>query len=167
MPPGAPGGERASGGPGPGGGFNGGQRPTPEQIEQMRQRFAQGGGGGGGFNGGQRPTPEQIEQMRQRFAQGGGAGGFRPGGGNGGGFGGDNQGQPRQRRGTVMVKNAAGELEARQVVIGVTDRIHGQVLDGLKEGEEVVVGKRDETPTASSQTSNSDPRRGGFGFRPF
>ena len=42
-------------------------------------------------------------------------------------------------------------------------------MKGLKEGEEVVVGKRDETPTAaSSQSNNSDPRRGGgFGFRPF
>jgi macrolide-specific efflux system membrane fusion protein len=162
--PGAAGdGGSAPAGP-PGGGFNGGQPPSPEQLEQMRQRFAQGGGGGGGFNGGQRPTPEQIEQMRQRFAQGGGGGGgFRQGG-----FGGGVSGAaPRQRRGTVMVKKADGTLEARQVVIGITDRIHGQVLEGLKEGEQVVVGKRDETPAVS--TSNQNQNRGfpGGGFRPF
>jgi membrane fusion protein, macrolide-specific efflux system len=42
----------------------------------------------------------------------------------------------------VMVKRADGMLEARQVVVGVTNRVHGEVLEGLKEGEEVVVGKR-------------------------
>src|SRR5690606_37625412 len=114
----------AAGGPARGG-FNGGQAPSPEQMEQIRQRMAQGGGaprGGGGFNGGQRPTPEQMEQFRQRMGQGGegGFGGF-------GAAGGARQGA--QRRGTVMVKTADDTLEPRQVVIGVTDRVYGQVLE--------------------------------------
>jgi len=46
------------------------------------------------------------------------------------------------RNGTVMVKKADGTFEARQVAVGVADRVHGEVLEGLKEGEEVVVGKR-------------------------
>jgi membrane fusion protein, macrolide-specific efflux system len=143
----------------PGGGF-GGQRP--------------GGGGFGGFNA-QNMTPEQREEMIRRFREqggGGGAGFGRFGGGAPGGGGGVTR-QPQQRRGTVMVKLADGKLEPRQVVIGVTDRIRGQVLEGLKEGEEVVVGKRDQTPAtpASTPTQNFDPRRGGGfpggGFRPF
>jgi multidrug efflux pump subunit AcrA (membrane-fusion protein)/beta-lactamase regulating signal transducer with metallopeptidase domain len=46
-----------------------------------------------------------------------------------------------RRNGTVMVKKADSTLETRQVVVGATDRVHGEVLEGLKEGEEVVVGR--------------------------
>jgi macrolide-specific efflux system membrane fusion protein len=56
----------------------------------------------------------------------------------------------QRRNGTVMVKKADGTLEARQVVVGVTDRVHGEVLEGLKEGEEVVVGKREAEAAAAS-----------------
>ncbi|MEW6234810.1 MAG: efflux RND transporter periplasmic adaptor subunit [Candidatus Omnitrophota bacterium] len=81
-----PGMDGANSGRRSGGGRTGGGRPdfenmTPEQREQMRQRFqnrqpgeGQPGGGqmGGGQMGGGRPdfqnmTPEQREQMRQRF----------------------------------------------------------------------------------------------------
>lgn len=48
----------------------------------------------------------------------------------------------QRRNATVMVKKADGTLEARQVVVGVTDRVHGEVLEGLKEGERVVVNNR-------------------------
>jgi macrolide-specific efflux system membrane fusion protein len=127
------------------------------------------GGGMGGFNNGQPPTPEQIEQFRrmreQRMAQGGGQGG----GGFGGGFGGGRPGNAaggvtRQRNGTVMVKLADGKLEARQVVIGVTNRVHGEVLSGLKEGEEVVAGKREAeaAPAAGGQQQGNQNRQGNF-----
>jgi macrolide-specific efflux system membrane fusion protein len=123
----------------------------------------------GGFNNGQPPTPEQIEQFRrmreQRMAQGGGQGG----GGFGGGFGGGRPGNAaggvtRQRNGTVMVKLADGKLEARQVVIGVTNRVHGEVLSGLKEGEEVVAGKREAeaAPAAGGQQQGNQNRQGNF-----
>jgi membrane fusion protein, macrolide-specific efflux system len=76
-----------------------------------------------------------------------------------------------------MVKLADGTLEPRQVVIGVTDRVRGQVLEGLKEGEEVVVSKRETEPqtgpTAAGATNNNNIRGnqgfpgGGGNFRPF
>jgi macrolide-specific efflux system membrane fusion protein len=84
---------------------------------------------------------------------------------------------PQQRRGTVMVMLADGTLEPRQVVIGVTNRVHGQVLEGLTEGEEVVVGTREEQEAAvtaagaATQNMNNNFRGGGGGFqgggRPF
>ena len=83
-PPPAAGAEQpqANNGPQPGG------RPemTPEQREQMRQRF-------------QNMTPEQREAFRQRMQQqGGGPRGNRPGGGpGGGGQGGGQGGQPQQQ----------------------------------------------------------------------
>ena len=146
-------------GPGAGktrGGFGGGQGPSPEQIEQFRQRMAQGGGMPGGA-GGQMPSPEQVEQFRQRMAQDGGfVGGMRQGGNRPG----------QQRRGTVMVKKPDGSLEARQVVVGVTDRVYGQVLEGLEEGEEVVIGRTDSEATAAPAAQQQNNFRGG-GFRPF
>jgi macrolide-specific efflux system membrane fusion protein len=167
---GAPGGMRAGQ---PGGGFNGGQGMTPEQIEQFRRNRAAGGQGGqpgGGFNGGGM-SPEQIEQFRRNRAAGG-QGGQSGGGFNGprpGGFGGmgapggaataAGAAAPRQaqrRNGTVMVKKADGTLEARRVVYGVTNRVHGQVLEGLKEGEEVVVGKREKAPATGTAQPNQN-----------
>ncbi|HXC59623.1 MAG TPA: efflux RND transporter periplasmic adaptor subunit [Steroidobacteraceae bacterium] len=121
----------------------------------------QGGGGGfGGFNGGNPPTPEQIEQFRrmreQRAAQGGGGGGF-----GGGGFGGQRQnGAVRQRKGTVMVKGADGKLVARDVVIGVTNRVHGEVLSGLQEGDEVVAGRHEAEAAAASGQNNRQNNNG-------
>jgi macrolide-specific efflux system membrane fusion protein len=158
---GAPGGMRA------GGGFNGGQGMSPEQIEQFRRNRAAGGQGGqpgGGFNGGGM-TPEQIEQFRRSRGAGGQAGGGfngpRPGGFGGMGAPGGGamaaSGAPRpaqRRNGTVMVKKADGTLEARRVVYGVTNRVHGEVLEGLKEGEEVVVGKKEKAPAAGAATQN-------------
>jgi len=168
-----------AGGPPGAGGNGGGQRP----------------GGFGGFNGGQALSPEQIEQFRrmreQRMAQGGGTGGpggGRPGGFGGGGFPGGNpaggfsgaNSRAQQRSGVVMVKLADGKLEQRQVVVGVNDRIRGQVISGLKEGEEVVVGRHEDeaaaAPSNQNQNRNNNNRGnnfsgGGFpaggGFRPF
>lgn len=125
------------------------------------------GGGFGGF-GGTPPTPEQMEQFRrmreQRMAQGGGAEGGFPGGGfgPGGPRGGPPAGQVRQRKGTVMVKAADGKLVAHDVVIGVTNRVHGEVLSGLKEGDEVVVGKHEPEAAAASQQGGNNNRQGGF-----
>ncbi|MET0282433.1 MAG: hypothetical protein ABW278_15100, partial [Steroidobacteraceae bacterium] len=88
--------------------------------------------------------------------------------------------QAPQRRGIVMVKKADGTLEQREVVIGTTNRVHGEVLSGVTEGEEVVAGLRQtEAPAAASQTpagqnQNRPGAPGGFpaggfpggGFRP-
>ena len=150
------------------------------------QRANRQGGGlrAGGFRGpnGQQFTPEQIEEFRRSRGAGGGPGGFGGfrgmGGAPGAGAGGARQ--PQQRRGIVMVKKVDGSLEQRQVVVGVTDRVRGQVIEGLTEGEEVVVGKRETDPQtgptaagASNNNNNNNFRgnQGGFpgggNFRPF
>ncbi|MFO7324444.1 MAG: efflux RND transporter periplasmic adaptor subunit [Pseudomonadota bacterium] len=165
----APGGEGApAGAPGagapPAGGPPGGEGRGPRM----------GGGFPGGFPGGEL-TPEMREQIRQRRAQGGGfPGGFGGNGGFGGGFGMAAQGgRQTQRRGIVMVVKPDGSLEERQVVVGVNDRVHGEVIEGLSEGEEVVVGRKDTkaaaAPAATQQNQNFNFRGPGGpgGFRPF
>lgn len=52
----------------------------------------------------------------------------------------DNSAVRAPRRGTVKVLNADGVIEERQVELGVTTRVQMQVLSGLQEGEQVVVG---------------------------
>ena len=46
------------------------------------------------------------------------------------------EGEPNQR--TIWVKNTDGSISQRKVTIGVTDGVSTEILDGLKEGEEVV-----------------------------
>jgi macrolide-specific efflux system membrane fusion protein len=105
--------------------------------------------------------------MAQRGGEGGNGGGFGPGG-----FPNQAQRGPQQRRGIVMVKLPDGKLEQREVVIGTTNRVHGEVLSGLKEGEEVVVGKHEAEAAAAApaNSQNNQNRPQGFpqgGFRPF
>jgi macrolide-specific efflux system membrane fusion protein len=50
---------------------------------------------------------------------------------------------------TARVLNGAGELEQREVEIGVRDRLHGQVLQGLREGEQLVL--RDIAPEGTGR----------------
>ena len=52
------------------------------------------------------------------------------------------QAQRQPRRGVVRVLTKDGQLEERQVLIGVSNRVQMQVLSGLEEGEQVVVGAR-------------------------
>ncbi len=48
---------------------------------------------------------------------------------------------PRQARAKVMAED--GSIEERDVTIGVSNRVHAQVLSGLKEGERVIAGVRE------------------------
>jgi macrolide-specific efflux system membrane fusion protein len=120
--------------------------------------------------------------MRGSF-QGGNANGQRGGGTGQRNFGGQRQGggnfnamaaggatgaRPAQRRnGIVMVQKADGTLEQRRIVYGVTNRVHGQVLEGLSEGEEVVIGKSQTEaaaaarPTTTNNNNNNNNRGGG------
>jgi macrolide-specific efflux system membrane fusion protein len=143
------------------GGF-GGQRPG-----------GQGGFGGGNF---QNMTAEQREEMMRRFQQSGG-GNFPGGGGNfnrqagAAGAAAGRPAQPQRRNGTVMVKKADGTLETRRVVYGVSDRVFAEVIEGLKEGEEVVVGKREAEAAAAAPRTNTNnnqnfnQNRGGGNFQ--
>ncbi len=115
-------------------------------------------------------TPEQkkamedrMAQMRARFAEGGGAGGA--GGGRGGGAGGAGAAVPRLRVGDAPVSQSLYLLVktnspdgkpiqmARKVTIktGLEDAANVEVLDGLKEGDEVITGVvvTDTTATAA------------------
>lgn len=47
-----------------------------------------------------------------------------------------------QRTASVQVINTKGQQETRQVTVGVSNRIHAQVIAGLNEGEVVVTGTR-------------------------
>src|SRR5262245_6985310 len=108
---------------------------TPEQREQMRQRFEQ-------------MTPEQREQMRQRRAA-------RLSGDEGAG-----SGAP-----TRIWVLADGKLTPVQVRVGITDGANTEVSAAdLKEGTQVVTGLAAQT-AAASQTTGSPllPFGGRFG----
>jgi len=49
-------------------------------------------------------------------------------------------GQAGRYRGRVL--NKEGKIEAREIRIGVRNRLHGEVLDGVSEGERLVTGER-------------------------
>jgi len=101
-----------------------------------------------------------------------GAGGQSPGngkdaGGRGGGPGGPaapGNGKPRGDRPThtvyVLAKGPEGQQIAKPVQIktGISDGVYTQVLDGLKEGDEVVVSQ---TLTEAQQAAQSNPFGGG------
>jgi membrane fusion protein, macrolide-specific efflux system len=73
------------------------------------------------------------------------------------------EGTPRQARGGrtpgaprsahVQVLGANGQREEREVQVGVSDRVYAEILSGLSEGEEVVIGLR-----ATGQSSGGDQR---------
>ncbi len=46
------------------------------------------------------------------------------------------------RKAKVKVVNEAGEVSEREVTIGVSNRVHAQILSGLQEGEKVIAGER-------------------------
>jgi HlyD family secretion protein len=143
---------------------------TPEQLELARLQFpgrggrGQGGDGGGGRGGGGRGF-------------GGGGGGRGLGGGGGGrGFGDPDVRQDGPVTRTIYVlartKSPSGkEIEMAKPVtvrIGITDGSYSEVIEGLKEGDEVIAGvNTPTTATASVQVpQGSSPfGRGGGGFR--
>jgi macrolide-specific efflux system membrane fusion protein len=52
---------------------------------------------------------------------------------------------PRQARVKVMTED--GKVEEREITIGISNRVHAEVLSGLKEGDRVIAGVREaETP---------------------
>jgi HlyD family secretion protein len=100
--------------------------------------------------------------QRGGFGQGGGR--FGGGQGRGGSGGGRGQG-PRQIR-TVYIlttdANGKSKLQPARIRVGISDGIYTEVLDGLKEGDNVVIGAISETSAAP--TGNPF---GGGGFRRF
>ncbi|MBE0485668.1 efflux RND transporter periplasmic adaptor subunit [Marinobacter sp.] len=60
------------------------------------------------------------------------------------------------QRGRVQVMSQAGQVEWRDIVAGVSNRVHTEVMSGVKEGEKVVLVSRD----PRSGTGNPNTMRG-------
>ena len=62
-----------------------------------------------------------------------------------------------------------GEIVTREVQVGVTNRVHAEILSGLAENDRVVAGQKvdDKAPAAAQQNRNGPPvgfgPPGGFG----
>ncbi len=113
---------------------------------------------------GTRPSREEFAQMRRegRLPQGMGRG--REGNRNGAGR--------RPRVQAVTVITADGEQQERRVVVGLTNRVDAQVLEGLEPGETIVTGKRSATrtnqgPGGQQRAVGGPPGGFGGGFRGF
>lgn len=51
--------------------------------------------------------------------------------------------EARQREARVKVMLPDGSIEERKIVVGVSNRIHAQVISGLEAGDKVVAGVRE------------------------
>jgi macrolide-specific efflux system membrane fusion protein len=77
-------------------------------------------------------------------------------------------GAPRQRPGWVTVVSDSGAQETRQVRVGVSNRVSAEIVSGLKEGERVVAGTKEEDAAAerAPQRERGGRGRGGVGRFP-
>lgn len=73
---------------------------------------------------------------------------------------------PRQAKAKVMAED--GSIEERDVTIGVSNRVHAEVLSGLKEGERVIAGVREpeRRSTTAQQGTGVGQTMGGPGGAP-
>jgi macrolide-specific efflux system membrane fusion protein len=70
------------------------------------------------------------------------------------------------RRQFVSVVTPAGKLERRGVEVGITNRINAEIKSGLKEGETVIVGRKQAQARAASATQRSPLQQGPGGLNP-
>jgi HlyD family secretion protein len=147
------------GAPGAGGGAGGGGGPRMSGEGGQRKG---GGGGNGGFRG-PRPGGSGGEGG---IAGPGGAPGFAAGGG---------ATRPRPDRGgprtVYMLTSVAGkpapELTPVKIRVGVTDGMNTEVVEGLKEGDQVVIGSMAPSPNAASGPGARPGNPFGGGMRRF
>jgi len=147
-----------------GGGFAGGAGSDSARAAWRRARGGGGGWGGGGGGGGGRGAGQWGGRGRGGagggngggFATGGGGGG---GGGNGGGGAGGGMGRRAQ---AVFVKTANG-IEPRIVRLGLSDFDYAQVVDGLKEGDQVALLSVAEAQAQREQSKSQIRQRMGSG----
>ena len=62
------------------------------------------------------------------------------------------------RPAVVRVTKAGGEIEARDVRVGVVSRVSAQILSGLEPGEQIVVGQRTTAPAPAARPSTGNTR---------
>ncbi len=117
-----------------------------------------------------RPPESALAQIGTNSAPAGAerrAGGEGRGGGQGRGPGGNRSGEKSERfsKRTVYVlegkESAQPKLKPVQIKTGITDGISTQVLEGLKEGDEIVTSVIS-PDTESSSSRQTNPFRGGF-----
>lgn len=111
----------------------------------------------GGENAATTGQMAQSSNGTNRFS-GQGPGGPRPGGyGRGRGRGGEEHGeQPVVHTVYMLAKNASSDnkLEPVQIKTGITDNIYTEVLSGLNEGDQVVLGLQIPGLTSSQEVNN-------------
>jgi HlyD family secretion protein len=156
---------------------------SPAGANPGSRMMAQAGGAGAssvGGEGGDRPnreewrkrmesmSPEEREQMRQRFRERGGGGPGGPGGPGGfGGGGGQRRGSDVPMSRTIYVvdkEQPQGEkpvLKPITIKTGIADNSYTEVVEGLKENDEIVTGIV--TPIAASAASQAPQGRSPFG----
>ena len=147
---------RAGGEGGPNGSGGDGERPN---REEMRRRF-------------ESMTPEQREEFRSRMrARFGGEGGSGGGGGRLSGEGGSGRGGGGSGRGEsspvrtvyILEKEALANKEEAvlrpvTVKVGIADAASTEILEGLKEGDQIVTGVN--LPVGSPAAMAATPGRG-------
>ncbi len=62
---------------------------------------------------------------------------------------------------TIKVVNADGDIEERKIRTGISNRVHVQVLSGLNEGDQIVVGRKPPPGAESAQNNASNNNQGG------
>lgn len=123
------------------------------RSEEMRKRF-------------ENASPEEREKMKERFRSHGGGGGG--GGGNGGGnFSRSREDQAPTRTVYLLEKESGGEKESQvlkpvTVKVGINDGTQTEVVEGIKEGDVVVVGVVT-SATAAKPPTGASPFGGPFG----
>ncbi|NIM43467.1 MAG: efflux RND transporter periplasmic adaptor subunit [Hydrogenophaga sp.] len=106
---------------------------SPEERQRLReQRRAQREAAGQGRDGAATPSAAAQPGPAPRGARG-----------------------PRQAK--VKVMKDDGTIEEREVTIGISNRVHAEVLSGLKEGERVVAGTRETEPRNNSSNQQGSP----------
>ncbi|HVY72102.1 MAG TPA: efflux RND transporter periplasmic adaptor subunit [Verrucomicrobiae bacterium] len=139
-----------SGAPAAAGGDGGSAGDGRPSREEMRKRF-------------ESMTPEQREAFRQQRMAGGGFGGM-------GGFGGGRSDAPSTRTVYVLEKakgpdgKEKGRAKAVTIKTGISDGTNTEVIEGLKEGDEVITGLN--TPGATAGPQGGAPQNP-FGPRRF
>ncbi|HBC91952.1 MAG TPA: hypothetical protein DCZ10_03360 [Pelotomaculum sp.] len=64
----------------------------------------------------------------------------------------------REQQSTILVMGQSGQPEPRQVALGMSDLSNYEVVNGLNEGETVVVGSSSQTSTSTATSTNSSTR---------
>ncbi len=126
----------------------------PEEREAMRERMRAARGEG------ERAAPRAAERSVDRQA---GAAAPRTPSSVWAGVGAGRTARPKDA--TVKVVTESGEIEERKVRIGISNRVQVEILEGLKEGEQVVAGVKPPPGQARAEGGNRNALQGQGGMQ--